>query len=861
VHKELTEMGITEQEIKTVVGDDFTFPTATDERFGKYIKMKEMLPEGAVRQKMKMDGFTEAEIDGFLSGKMPATPKPTAAAAATATTAPTLVPDPRFDKYEKMKKMLPEGAVRQKMQLDGFTAQEMDDFFAGKIPMVPSSGSSAPAEAGAASSAEPIPDPRYEKFEKMKKMLPEGAVRQKMQLEGFTPQEIDAFMEGKPLPASTAAAPPAAAAATDPKFEKFEKMKKMLPEGAVRQKMAMEGITPAEIDKFFGTTTTSDGTKGALKSALVKTKSGKNVSFDKKDAAAAPVKPVVPAVPARQPKYNVKMKNIYWNKLNEKDIGNTLWKNLKQFELNAQIRKELEEWFAAKAAKELATVTNVAVAASKLSSHSLKSAKPTQVSLLDGKKTQNVLIALGQIKKTPEEISKMIMDLDPAILTLDITQSLLAIFPNLEEIAATKDYPHPENLDKASKFVFEIAKIPNCLQRLNTQEIIFTWFTNAKHILTQLHALSLACEEFKKSQPSIELVLSMILSIGNYVNDCTKFGDAVGIKLNSLLSLNTMKSNTDASANLLNFVALNLSKQSPELLKFTENYIALWGASELSFNQIINDIANVEKQVLKLSEDLQRIKDGKDKLGNTLGGSSSSTAAGTTSPPAEAKTPHSGHATPHSGHATPHSGHATPSATTDKEKKEHGNDNFYYNPLYRRLQTFLNESKPKLGEIKAQFKTVESSLETLMNQFGESHKTISEDDNSKQFFTTITTFLKQLMKANDDNIKKEQARVRKIKIEKERAEREAKRKEKKLSGISASNSGSNNELLLRLDSNIMSGMDEKTNEGPTLGSPFHRQAANHNAEPEENIFNNFFNRRSQTIEQTRNEFREKLQKR
>jgi hypothetical protein len=848
VHKELTDMGITEQEIKTVVGDDFTFPTATDERFGKYIKMKEMLPEGAVRQKMKMDGFTEAEIDGFLSGKIPATPKPTAAA----TTAATLVPDPRFDKYEKMKKMLPEGAVRQKMQLDGFTAQEMDDFFAGKIPMVPSTGP-APTEAGAAASAGPIPDPRYEKFEKMKKMLPEGAVRQKMQLEGFTPQEIDAFMEGKPLPASTSAAPPAAAAAVvDPKFEKFEKMKKMLPEGAVRQKMAMEGITPAEIDTFFGTasttTTTGDGTKGALKSALVKTKSGKNVSFDKKDAAAAPVKPVVPAVPARQPKYNEKMKNIYWNKLNEKDIGNTLWKNLKQFELNEQLRKELEEWFAAKAAKELATVTNVAVAASKLSSHSLKSSKPAQVSLLDGKKTQNVLIALGQIKKTPEEISKMIMDLDPAILTLDITQSLLAIFPNLEEISAAKDYPHPENLDKASKFVFEIAKIPNCLQRLNTQEIIFTWFTNSKHILTQLHALNLACEEFKKSQPSIELVLSMILSIGNYVNDCTKFGDAVGIKLNSLLSLNTMKSNADASANLLNFVALNLSKQSPELLKFTENYIALWGASELSFNQIINDIANVEKQVLKLSEDLQRIKDGKDKLGNVLGGSTA--AVGTTSPPAkeaaEAK--------------TPHSGHATPSATSDKEKKEHGNDNFYYNPLYRRLQTFLNESKPKLGEIKAQFKTVESSLETLMNQFGESHKTISEDDNSKQFFTTITTFLKQLMKANDDNIKKEQARVRKIKIEKERAEREAKRKQKL--SVSASNSGSNNDLLLRLDSNIMSGMDEKTNEGgPTLGSPFHRQGSNHNAEPEENIFNNFFNRRSQTIEKTRNEFREKLQKR
>ena len=41
----------------------------------------------------------------------------------------------------------------------------------------------------------------------------------------------------------------------DPRFEKFDKMKKMLPEGAVRQKMMLEGFTPEEIDKFFNKST------------------------------------------------------------------------------------------------------------------------------------------------------------------------------------------------------------------------------------------------------------------------------------------------------------------------------------------------------------------------------------------------------------------------------------------------------------------------------------------------------------------------------------------------------------------------------------------------------------------------------
>jgi hypothetical protein len=35
----------------------------------------------------------------------------------------------KFLKYEKMKKILPEGAVRQKMKMDGIIDSEVNDFF------------------------------------------------------------------------------------------------------------------------------------------------------------------------------------------------------------------------------------------------------------------------------------------------------------------------------------------------------------------------------------------------------------------------------------------------------------------------------------------------------------------------------------------------------------------------------------------------------------------------------------------------------------------------------------------------------------------------------------------------------------
>jgi hypothetical protein len=46
-------------------------------------------------------------------------------------------------------------------------------------------------------------------------------------------------------------------AAIVPNLEEYAKMKKMLPEGAVRQKMMQEGISDAEIEAFF------NGTLGA----------------------------------------------------------------------------------------------------------------------------------------------------------------------------------------------------------------------------------------------------------------------------------------------------------------------------------------------------------------------------------------------------------------------------------------------------------------------------------------------------------------------------------------------------------------------------------------------------------------------
>ena len=198
---------------------------------------------------------------------------------------------------------------------------------------------------------------------------------------------------------------------------------------------------------------------------------------------------------------------------------------------------------------------------------------------------------------------------------------------------------------------------------------------------------------------------------------------------------------------------------------------------------------------------------------------------------------------------------------------------YQQNPFYQRMFQFTKEAQSKMTTMQQEYKKCEQQLEIVMNQFGESLKVRNEEDNAKQFFTIITTFIRQLLKAHDENVKKEQAKIRKAKIAKENAEREAKRlaaKQARLAaaaGAAGAGGGGGGNGITRGESTVSDVDDEKQGEANDLSSRMSRKdsAQSHkndgNELPEDNIFKDFFNRRSQTIEQTRNEFRSKLQRR
>jgi len=122
-----------------------------------------------------------------------------------------------------MKKMLPEGAVRQKMMMEGIPSAEIDDFFTAKVKVAPASPVITKFGDGSGSLED-----RLLKFERLQRLLNEAALL-------------------PPAPTSNLLL-----TVFDERLVRYEKMFRMLQDAAtVRRKMMSQGCTAPEVDKFF----------------------------------------------------------------------------------------------------------------------------------------------------------------------------------------------------------------------------------------------------------------------------------------------------------------------------------------------------------------------------------------------------------------------------------------------------------------------------------------------------------------------------------------------------------------------------------------------------------------------------------
>jgi hypothetical protein len=281
------------------------------------------------------------------------------------------------------------------------------------------------------------------------------------------------------------------------------------------------------------------------------------------------------------------MKGVFWNKVKSTELSqDNMWKNidLKQLDDLELDYGNLEETFGQMKSAEAAVVAVPASAADK------------KEVLLDGKRTQNVLITYGKIRKTPEKMVEMIIDLNPMVLTYDITELLQNIVPTAEEVTMLSNYSgHSSKLAQAEQNLMVLLGVPRLQQRLVCHKIVFVWKATAERLAAEARLISAACSELvaPSSAAKLEKVLSVVLAVGNFMNGgSARVAEAVTI--DSIIKFNTVKAN-DNKRTLLHFVVQQLKTKYNGALKFYEDWTSIHNtsgeqtAADLSFSSILSE--------------------------------------------------------------------------------------------------------------------------------------------------------------------------------------------------------------------------------------------------------------------------------
>lgn len=115
---------------------------------------------------------------------------------------------------------------------------------------------------------------------------------------------------------------------------------------------------------------------------------------------------------------------------------------------------------------------------------------------------------------------------------------------------------------------------------------------NPVYLLQQIAAILNASNAVRSSK-KFRSVLEVVLAFGNYLNS-NKRGPAYGFKLQSLDTLLDTKS-TDKRMCLLHYIVMTIRQKFPELLDFDTELMYIEKAAQVSLENLITDVHELEK--------------------------------------------------------------------------------------------------------------------------------------------------------------------------------------------------------------------------------------------------------------------------
>ncbi|CAN6976244.1 hypothetical protein IGI04_037034 [Brassica rapa subsp. trilocularis] len=279
----------------------------------------------------------------------------------------------------------------------------------------------------------------------------------------------------------------------------------------------------------------------------------------------------------------VKLKPLHWDKVNPDSDHSMVWDKIDRgsFSFDADLMEALFGY--------------VAVGKKSPDHDKPSSTTPSQIFILDPRKSQNTAIVLKSLGMTRHELVESLMegnDFHP-----DTLERLARIAPTQEEQSAILQFDgDTAKLADAESFLFHLLKaVPSAFTRLNALLFRANYYPEIANHSNSLKTLDAACTELRSRGLFVKL-LEAILKSGNRMNAGTARGDAQAFNLTALLKLSDVKS-VDGRTTLLNFVVEEVVRSEGK--RCLINRRSLSRTSSSSISEVISK-EEQEKEYLRL---------------------------------------------------------------------------------------------------------------------------------------------------------------------------------------------------------------------------------------------------------------------
>jgi hypothetical protein len=294
-------------------------------------------------------------------------------------------------------------------------------------------------------------------------------------------------------------------------------------------------------------------------------------------------------------KRNLVVQPFFWEMIRPDSVYGTIWMTMEEIELDWDM---IDEQFAV----QKSTLSKRITSSDSRQVGTSQRRQQQQQSLFEPKRIQNVEIAKSKLRRSADEIYDLIVNLDPVELTHDVKEIIInLLLPTAEELDVIRAYRGVvEDLDYCGTLFSKFLTIDRLETRLRLHGIMMNYSEELTLVSTSVRIIQDAVNELRDpiASTSFHQLLSLILSIGNYMNGSTKKGQAHGYRLDTLLKLKTkfqIGFKGRGRRHLLHFVIEQVSLRDPNEPPFYDRWQLMWSAGKISYRNIMKQCEELEQ--------------------------------------------------------------------------------------------------------------------------------------------------------------------------------------------------------------------------------------------------------------------------